>query len=151
MMSPDKEMPYPEVAALIEAAKACLRSWRKADEQPYNTLGFTRLEIDTGKVFFVPVDNEYFDLDTANPAVIVHLVLSMVKEAPEVADLQEWALWWGVPVNDPLTEAMWREALEACRHLPAEWHRVEPLSEWDEQMNTTVVQALRANDPWFGQ
>ncbi len=151
MISPDKEMYYPEVAALIDAAKACLKSWRRTEDQPYLSLGFTRLEIDTGTVFFVPVDNEYFDLSKATPAVIVHLVLSMVKDANEVADLNEWAAWWGVPKDDPQTEAMYEEALTAFRHLPAEWLDVEPLSEWDEQMNTAVVQALRANDPYYRQ
>lgn len=97
-----------------------------------------------GRTWLVPVDDEFGDADTDNPAAWLHLIVSELEHLAEEPDLATWCADSEVPVGDAAcTVYDHLLALEAeLRVLIGP--QVVAVPVYDLQFNTAVARALRA-------
>jgi len=141
------EIDLTPVDDLVRFSRKYIRDWTIPDHQPYAHLFFKIVVIEVDGNIEVPVEDEYFELSTANPAVIMHLVLTTMSDYNECISLEEWCKLLGLKTDGHMINELYDKIKTAKDLLPEGFFNCKPISPYDVEFNTGITRALRALSP----
>ncbi|HAE13234.1 MAG: hypothetical protein H6548_09380 [Chitinophagales bacterium] len=113
-------------------------------DQPWTDHGYVCVEaMISGQAFTIPVDDEYDDPITANKAMQWHMILRTVADYEDSNDFLTWCNELGMDSTSLEVLAMYRHLNDIVPGLRRVAGEVQPLSHFDQQMNTGAMQSLR--------
>ena len=136
---------YPQVAKLIKAFNEYNISFNiLADDEKLRKFFYRRIEINiSGQVFSVCVMDEYKDVDSANPVVLLHFVLQECEFYDEAEDFLVWAKDIGLDASSEIVRKIHLELGQVTPHIRERLPHLKAIPVYDIEFNTGMAQALR--------
>ena len=137
---------YPQIAELysiIENNKIELSALPKTKK--LSDIYFREIEF-TSKNFsaIIPLDDEYDDAETGNPALILQLIIYAVEEYEECEDFLVWSTAFGLDASDPFIFELYRDlgkVIPKIREILGT--DINDISDYDWELNAGAAEALR--------
>ena len=139
---------YPAIDSMIAAITTLgLQLTAEVTEQWLRDHSFSTVRLKTPNwETLLHVEDEFRDGQAPkNPAILLHLVLWSMAHYDEAEDILVWSNEVGLAPGDPMTLSIYRDWGKWTPKLRTLLGAsLEPLSDWDYTMNTTITQVLRS-------
>ncbi len=109
---------------------------------------FIDIKMDSSsREFTIPVDDEFQDARTGNPALLLQLIIYAIEEYEDCEDFLVWSTAYGLDASDP-THLDWYKRLGQSAPKFRELIKadISGISDYDWQLNAGAAQALRELD-----
>ena len=136
---------YPQVTKLINALSEQHITFNiPAGDKKLKEFFYRKIEINiSGEVFTIPVMDEYGDVDSDNPVVLLNLVLQECEFYEDAEDFLIWAQDMGLDASSEIIRQIHLDLGSVVPHIRENLLDKKALPAYDIEFNTGVAQALR--------
>lgn len=146
MTQPEAKEKYPEIRELystiekFQIASSVLPLTKELEEASFREISIRLNSTD----FTIPVDDEYEDAESGNPALLLQLVIYAIEEYESCADFLIWCTSLGLNASNPTRLKWYRQLGEIAPKIrEIIGTEISGISEFDWQLNAGAAQALR--------